>query len=138
MKALIKITGTQTADGEQDVIELTTNGTLQRKESGWLLTYNETEATGMEGTVTTLDIMPGKLNLMRSGSHPSMLILEKNRRHHCNYSTPYGTIDLGTYTSELTYALAEPGGEITFSYTLGFNGGISSAHTVHISVQEEK
>lgn len=138
MKALIKITGTQTADGEQDVIELTTNGTLQRKESGWLLTYNETEATGMEGTVTTLDIMPGKLNLMRSGSHPSMLILEKNRRHHCNYNTPYGTFDLGTYTSELLYDLGDSGGEVEFSYTLGFNGGVSSAHTVHITVQEEK
>ena len=138
MKALIIITGTQTADGEQDVIELTTNGTLQRKESGWLLTYNETEATGMEGTVTTLDITPGKLYLMRSGSHPSMLILEKNRRHHCNYHTPYGTIDLGTYTSELTYDLGDTGGEVEFSYTLGFNGGVSSAHTVHITVQEEK
>lgn len=138
MNALIKITGTQTADGERDVIELTTTGTLVRTEEGWLLCYNETEATGMEGTVTKLDISPSKLNLMRSGSHPSMLILEKNRRHHCNYQTPYGTIDLGTYTSELAYRLDEHGGEVFFSYTLGFNGGVSSAHTVHITVQEEK
>ena len=138
MKALIKITGTQTADGESDVIELTTNGTLERSENGWVLSYSETEATGMDGTVTTLDISPEKLNLMRSGTHPSMLILEKNRRHHCNYNTPYGTIDLGTYTSELTYDLNDHGGEVAFSYTLGFNGGVSSAHTVHITVQEEK
>ena len=138
MNALIRITGTQTADGEQDVLELTTNGTLERAKDGWQLCYRETEATGMEGTVTKLDITPGKLNLMRTGTHPSMLILEKNRRHHCNYHTPYGTIDLGTYTSELTYDLTDFGGELQFSYTLGFNGGISSAHTVHITVQEEK
>lgn len=138
MNALIKITGTQTADGEQDVIELTTNGTLERASEGWVLCYNETEATGMEGTVTKLDIAPGRLNLMRSGTHPSMLILEKNRRHHCNYHTPYGTIDLGTYTSELEYNLDDHGGEVQFSYTLGFHGGISSAHTVRITVQEEK
>ena len=138
MNALIKITGTQTADGESDVIELTTTGTLERTESGWALTYNETEATGMEGTVTTLDITPNKLNLMRSGTHPSMLVLEKNQRHHCNYHTPYGTFDLGTYTSALAYNLSEQGGEIYFSYTLGFHGGISSAHTIHITVQEEK
>lgn len=138
MNALIKITGTQTADGEQDVIELTTNGTLERASEGWVLCYNETEATGMEGTVTKLDIAPGRLNLMRSGTHPSMLILEKNRRHHCNYHTQYGTIDLGTYTSELEYNLDDHGGEVQFSYTLGFHGGISSAHTVHITVQEEK
>lgn len=138
MKALIKIIGTQTADGEQDVIELTTTGTLEKTEEGWTLCYHETEATGMEGTVTTLEMSPGRLNLMRSGSHPSMLILEKNRRHHCNYHTPYGTIDLGTYASELKYRLSEHGGEILFSYTLGFNGGVSSAHTIHITVQEEK
>ena len=138
MKALIKIVGTQTADGEQDVIELTTDGTLEQTADGWRLCYNETEATGMQGTVTKLDLTPGRLNLMRSGTHPSMLVLEKNRRHHCNYHTPYGTIDLGTYTSELAYRLDEYGGEILFSYTLGFNGGISSAHTVHITVQEEK
>ncbi len=138
MNALIKIVGTQTADGDKDVIELTTNGTLDRQKDGWLLCYNETEATGMKGTVTKLDISPNRLNLMRSGSHPSMLILEKNRRHHCNYHTPYGTIDLGTYTSELAYNLDDNGGELLFSYTLGFNGGVSSAHTVHITVQEEK
>ena len=138
MNAIIKITGTQTADGETDVIELTTTGTLEPSDDGWVLCYNETEATGMEGTVTRLEMTPGRLNLMRSGTHPSMLVLEKIQRHHCNYHTPYGTIDLGTYTSELAYKLNECGGEVLFSYTLGFNGGISSSHTVHITVQEEK
>lgn len=138
MNALIKIIGTQTADGEQDVVELTTNGTLEQTDTGWKLCYNETEATGMDGTTTTLDISEGRLNLMRSGTHPSMLILEKNKRHHCNYNTPYGTFDLGTYTSELAYKLNNHGGELLFSYTLGFNGGINSAHTVHITVQEEQ
>ncbi len=139
MNALIHITGTQTVDGEEDVVELTTNGTLEHTEYGWILCYQETEVTGMEGTTTKLEITPNRLNLMRTGSHPSILILEKNRRHHCTYQTPYGAIDLGTYTSELTYQLSElTGGELLFSYTLGFNGGISSAHTVHITVQEEK
>lgn len=138
MNALIKIIGKQTADGEEDVIELTTNGTLERVGDGWKLCYSETEATGMEGTVTQIEITENRLNLMRLGTHPSMLILEKNKRHHCNYHTPYGTIDLGTYTSELTCDLNDHGGELEFSYTLGFNGGISSAHNLHITVQEEK
>lgn len=137
MNAIIKIVGTQTVDDEKDVIELTTSGTLEQVENGWQLCYHESEATGMEGTVTTLDLSPGKLSLMRNGSHPSMLILEKKRRHHCNYQTPYGNIDLGTYTSQLDYDLDQNGGEVSFSYTLGFNGGVNSAHTIHITVQEE-
>ena len=138
MNALIKIVGKQSADGEEDVVELTTNGSLEHLGDGWKLCYHETEATGMEGTVTQLEITENRLNLMRLGTHPSMLILEKNKRHHCNYHTPYGTIDLGTYTSELAYDLTDNGGEVVFEYTLGFNGGISSAHHVHITVQEEK
>lgn len=138
MKALIKIVGTQTADGEEDVIELTTNGTLERTKDGWELCYHETEATGMEGTITRLELSEGRLSLMRSGSCPSILILEKNKRHHCTYQTPYGAIDLGTYASEIRFDLDESGGELTFCYTLGFNGGISSAHNIHITVQEEK
>lgn len=137
MKAIIKIVGTQTVDNEKDVIEMTTGGTLERQGDGWKLCYHETEDSGIKGALTTLDIEPGKLNLMRSGPQPSMLILEKNRRHHCNYHTPYGVIDLGTYTSELDYDLDDRGGHLTFSYTLGFNGGVNSAHTVHITVQEE-
>lgn len=138
MNAWIKITGTQTVDDEQETIEMTTTGSLEPAENGWTLFYNETEATGMAGTVTRLDITPDHVNLMRTGSHPSMLVLEKNQRHHCTYHTPYGTIDLGTYASEIAYNLNERGGEVQFSYTLGFNGGISSAHAIHISVQEEK
>ena len=138
MNALIRIVGTQTVDGEQDVTELTTNGTLERHNDGWKLCYNETEATGLEGTRTQLDISEGRLTLVRTGTHPSMLILEKNQRHHCTYQTPYGAIDLGTYASEIAFRLGDKGGEIMFQYTLGFNGGISSAHTVHIIVQEEK
>lgn len=138
MNVLIHITGTQTVDDERDITELTTNGTLAATDDGWALCYAETEATGLAGSKTTLEITENKLNLIRNGAHPSMLVLEKNRRHHCNYNTPYGAIDLGTYTSELRHSLTERGGEIYFSYTLGFNGGISSAHVVHISVQEEK
>ena len=138
MRALIKIVGTQTVDGEEDVIELTTNGTLDRIGDGWKLCYFETEATGMEGTITQLEITAGRLTLVRSGTHPSMLILEKYKRHHCNYQTPYGAIDLGTYASEIDCDLNEKGGKIVFHYTLGFNGGVSSAHKVHITVQEEK
>lgn len=138
MNALIKIVGTQTADGEENVIELTTNGTLMRTHDGWKLSYHESEETGMEGTITHLDINEDRLTLMRSGTHPSLLILEKNKRHHCTYQTPYGAIDLGTYASEIVCDLTESGGELVFCYTLGFNGGISSAHNIHITVQEER
>ena len=138
MQALIHIKGTQHIDGQEpDVTELTTRGTLTRTADGWDLCYDETEATGLKGTTTTVHVAKNRIVLERTGANASMLVLEKTRRHHSNYATPYGLIDLGSYANRLEYDLTESGGTLEFAYTLGFNGSINSAHVVHITVQEE-
>ncbi len=137
MEALIKIIGTQTVDGETDTVELTTAGTLEQTAEGWLIRYEESEATGLEGTITTVHISPNRVLLERTGANASFLVLEKHKRHHSNYNTPYGTIDLGTYATALEYDLSQHGGSLCFAYTLGFNGSVNSEHTVNITVQEE-
>lgn len=138
MRALIHIKGTQKIEGQEpDVTELTTAGTLTRTADGWDLRYDETEATGLKGTTTTVHVTKDRVLLERTGANASILVLEKNRRHHSNYSTPYGLIDLGSYATHVEYDLTESGGTLEFSYTLGFNGNINSAHTVQITVQEE-
>ncbi len=138
MQAIIKIIGTQTVDNETESVELTTSGTLEQTADGWEIRYEESEATGMEGTSTTVHVSPNKVLLERTGSNAGFLLLEKNVRHHSNYSTPYGALDLGTYATSLEYTLTPMGGELEFAYTLGFNGIVNSEHTVHITIQEEK
>lgn len=139
MKALIHIKGTQQLEGQApDTIEMTTFGTLEATpEGGWQLKYEETEESGLVGTSTLLHIAGERVVLERTGANASMLVLEKRRRHHSHYATPYGMLDLGTYANQLSWSLNEEGGELFFAYTLGFNGGINSVHTVHITVQEE-
>ncbi len=137
MDVLIHISGTQTLEGERpDTIELTTTGTLEATENGWRLCYKESEATGLPGTTTAVHIAPQRVVLERTGTNASILVLEKNRRHHSNYSTPYGMMDLGTYATALNCRLTPKGGTLDFAYTLGFNGGINSSHVVHIEVEE--
>ncbi len=137
MQAIITIVGTQTVDGNTDTVELTTTGTLKPVDNGWKIHYEESETTGLAGTATTVHVSPDKVLLERTGANASFLVLEKHKRHHSNYNTPYGAIDLGTYATELTYNLTEHGGELTFAYTLGFNGSVNSEHTVHITIREE-
>ncbi len=137
MQAIIKIVGTQTVDGETETVELTTVGSLEQTAEGWKIRYEESEATGMEGTTTIVHVSPDKVTLERTGSNAGFLVLEKHRRHHSNYNTPYGAIDLGTYATAIDYHLTPRGGELRFAYTLGFNGNVNSEHTVHITIQEE-
>ena len=137
MNVMINLKGTQTVDGESDVVELTTTGTMEPILNGWKLCYQETEATGLDGTTTYLTATDERIQLERVGTYPSMLILEKGRRHHCTYNTPYGTLDLGTYASNIENALHNRGGNLNFSYTLGFNGSVSAEHSINITVREE-
>ncbi len=140
MNAQIHIKGTQQIEGEApDIIEMTTSGTLKSTDAGgWELQYEENDQSGMPGTTTVLHINGDRVVLERTGSTAGVLVLEKRRRHHNHYATPYGVMDLGTYANQLTYSLSEEGGELFFAYTLGFSGGINAAHTIHITVQEEK
>lgn len=140
MNAIIHIKGTQQLEGEApDTIEMTTRGSLEATDGGgWQLKYEETEESGLVGTTTLLHITGERVILERTGANAGILVLEKRRRHHSHYTTPYGMLDLGTYTNQLACSLTDEGGELFFAYTLGFNGGINSVHTVHITVEEEK
>ncbi len=137
MHAIISIVGTQKVDGQTDTVELTTEGTLTRTADGWDIHYEESEATGMEGTATTVHVTEDKVTLRRPATTASFLVLEKHRRHHSNSNTPYGAIDLGTYATALEHDLSSVGGELYFAYTLGFNGSVNSEHTVHITIRED-
>ena len=98
MQALIHIKGTQILEEQEpDTIELTTCGTFQPTESGYALSY--TEGQGEDSTEVTLHIAGNRVTLERTGSRSSILILEKQRRHHSQYSTPYGVLDMGTYAT---------------------------------------
>ena len=136
MDVLISITGTQRVDGEEETIELTTAGGMEPAGEGWTLTYDESAATGMDGVTTTIRVHPDEVLLERTGSLHSLLVLQKGRRHQCSYATPYGTLLLGVYTSELRSTLTGSGGELRFAYTLDTNAGALSAHDVRISVKE--
>ena len=41
------------ADQEPEVIELVTEGTLEKTEQGWSISYEESDLTGLEGVKTT-------------------------------------------------------------------------------------
>lgn len=138
MHVIITIVGTQKVDDQTDTIELTTTGTLTETADGWDIHYEEAEGSGMDNTATTVHVSTDKVTLERTGANASYLVLEKHRRHHSNYNTPYGTIDLGTYATSLDHDLTPVGGKLNFAYTLGFNGSVNSEHTVHITIREDK
>ncbi len=135
MDVLIRIQGKQYLDADSDAVELTTDGQLEQTGDGYRIRYQETALTGMEGTVTTLDITEGRVLLARSGTMNCLLVLEPEKRHEGSYETPYGSLLLGAYTHELTNNLTERGGDLSFRYTVDMNGSVTGHHELHISLE---
>ena len=87
---IISIKGKQSyEDAEDETIELVTEGRLEEDGSdGFTLSYQESELTGLEGTLTTFQIEKDRITLMRVGEVNSQMVFEEGRRHLSMYNTP--------------------------------------------------
>jgi uncharacterized beta-barrel protein YwiB (DUF1934 family) len=121
--AMITIEGQQWgADEEPQAIRLTTEGQLYKKNDSWHVAYDESEATGLDGTRTTIRVdSDGTVTLLRSGSHEMEMIFVQGSRHITNMVTPYGNLAIGIYTTRAQSTLGADGGSIHLGYSIDFN-----------------
>ena len=134
-KALIKVVGEQNFDDDNDVIELTTIGTLEETEESYILRYNEELEPQSAPIKTQLSIQKNRerVELMRSGKHGSLLIIERAKRNLCNYATEYGDLLMGIYGRSIEHSVEEKEGRIAFGYDIDINGAITSQNEVTVT-----
>ena len=139
-KVIISIKGTQSYEQqEDDVIELGTEGRLEREDEGhFTLSYQESEVTGLEGTLTTFQIEPERITLMRLGGVNSEMVFELGRRHLSMYDTPYGALAMGVNTRELSAALDERGGRIRIVYDIELDHALAGRNTFDIQIRQAR
>ncbi len=136
---LITIKGTQNIfeDNQGETIEFITNGQYHCRAGNKIISYNETELTGLAGVLTTVKVEGNeRVTITRSGKHKSQLILEKGTRHLCHYTTAFGDIIMGVKTANIISNLNNCGGEITAQYSLELNHSIASDNSFNISIKE--
>lgn len=132
--AIITITDRHFQDGEEYSCELTTSGRFEITENGCTVIYNETDEE-MTNCLTTLDVIGSqKITMTRSGKYNTEMIIEKDRRHSCFYSTPYGELIMGIYAKMISNEIGENGGTLKFAYSIDFNNSPASENELHISV----
>ena len=109
---IISITGTQDAPhGEDNTIELVTEGKYCFKDGRGKLTYMESELTGMAGTKTSFTFSPDEVVLSREGTLTSCMIFRQGTKNTFLYDTPYGSTTMGLDTHSIRSTLGEKGGE---------------------------
>ncbi len=133
---MMTIRGEQYFDGiDPDGTELMTEGTMRLTEGGMILSYEETELTGMAGTTTTFEVQGKKVILTRSGGVNSQMIFEEGRQHTSLYETPFGELPVDIQTSRLLHNLTERGGLMEIKYSIAVAHSVTGRNCFKIRVR---
>ena len=138
LPVLLSIRGEQYFDGiDPDETELMTEGTMVLTEDGMVLSYEESELTGMEGTTTTFEVKGLRVTLTRSGAVNSQMVFEEGRQHTSLYETPFGELSVDIQTSELKHNLSERGGLMEIKYSIAVEHTVTGRNCFKIRVRRK-
>ena len=133
---VLSLRGTQTYDGQEpDVIELVTEGTMEFRDSGWDISYEESELTGLAGVTTTFRVEPGCVILERTGNLRSRMVFRKDVPHDSLYQMSFGTLMITVCAKYLFFDLVPDGGVIDLLYSIAIENNAAGTVDYHLDVK---
>ena len=123
-QVVLSICGKQSYAGQEpDVIELITEGTMEFRDGGWDISYEESELTGLAGVTTTFRVEPGKVILERTGNLRSRMVFEKDVPHDSLYQMSFGTLMLTVCAKQIQASIGDQGGVVDLVYSIEIEHG---------------
>ena len=133
---VLSLRGTQTYEGQEpDVIELVTEGTMEFRDGGWDISYEESQLTGLEGVTTTFRVEPGKVILERTGNLRSKLVFQKDVPHDSLYQMSFGTMMITVCAQYLFFDIVEDGGVIDLLYSISIENNAAGTVDYHLDIR---
>ena len=135
---ILFVRGEQTYDGvSPEVTELATEGVMTIREDGeMVLTYQESEITGMEGTTTRFSIRDDTVVLARTGMVNSQLVFQRGKRNSSLYETPWGMMQVDVFTTSLAHRLDGRGGILEIKFNISVDHQVAGENQFKIRVRE--
>ena len=119
MKVLLTISGTQRfGEDEPETTELVTEGELERQGEELVISYAESELTGMEGTTTTFRIAPPMVTLQRTGTLESKMVFSEGVEDRSLYDMGFGALMISVCADSIRSEMDETGGTLDVSYAV--------------------
>ncbi len=133
---LLSIMGRQTyEDQEPDVIELVTEGTMELRDGGWDICYEESDLTGLKGVTTTFRVEPGKVILKRTGKLQSTMVFENGIAFDSLYQMEFGTLMMRTTAKQVLFDLTPEGGFIDLVYAIEIENTAAGEIDYHLDIR---
>ena len=118
--------------------EMLIEGRLLKGNERVELVYEESELSGMEGSVTSVGFdrsNPGLISMMRSGTVSTALVFEENQRHICVYRTPFSDFEVCSLALRVENALLSEG-RIELDYIIEIHGAQAERCRMTLTVHE--
>ena len=125
----------QYADQEPEIIELVTEGTMEFKNGGWDISYEETELTGLAGVTTTFRVEPDKVTLNRTGALKSQMVFQQGVPHDSLYQMPFGALMLTVKATSVFYDILPEGGVIDLVYHINIENTEAGTIDYHLDIR---
>ena len=126
-------------DGADDnTIDFTTDGLYTYDGDTACLTYQESEVTGMEGTRTSVMVMPDQVVVDRDGAVTSRMIFRPGEKHAFLYDTPVGSATMHMDTRNMNARFNEHGGHMEIDYVLDMEHAFASRNRFRLTVKEQE
>ena len=122
-------------DQEPDVSELVTEGTMEFRDGGWDISYEESELTGLKGVTTTFRVEPGKVTLTRTGALKSQMVFQKGVSHESLYQMPFGVMLMSVCAKFLYYDIVPDGGFIDLVYSIVIENSAAGEVDYHLDIR---
>ena len=123
-------------EGEEQQMDFTTDGYYFYEDDVGCLSYEETEVTGMEGTRTSLFVMPDQVVVDREGTVTSRMVFKEGLKSAFQYATPFGNANMGINTRRITRNMDGSGGSVEIDYVVDMEHVVASRNKFSITVRE--
>jgi uncharacterized beta-barrel protein YwiB (DUF1934 family) len=133
---VLSIQGTQRyEDQAPEVIELVTEGTMEFRDNGWDIAYEESALTGLEGVTTTFRVEPGTITLTRTGKLNSQMVFQQGVPHDSLYQMEFGTLMLTVEAKFLWFDIVPEGGSIDLTYSISIENTEAGMIDYHLDIR---
>ena len=133
---VLSIRGRQSYAGQEpEVIELVTDGTMEFRNGGWDISYEESELTGLAGVTTTFRVEPGKVILDRKGALNSQMVFQEGIPHDSLYQMPFGALMLTVKATSVFFDIVPDGGVIDLVYNINIENTEAGIIDYHLDIR---
>ena len=133
---MLSIRGRQSYEGQEpDSIELVTEGTMEFRDGGWDIAYEESELTGLEGVTTVFRVEPGKVTLTRSGRLHSSMVFQQGLVHESLYQMEFGVLMLSVCARQVYFDIVPDGGVIDLVYSIDIENTAAGEIDYHLDIR---